>query len=183
MDLSGGVVNQLRIDVLWRAEQLGKYGPNSYMVSSDKIKKLQDIVHKYMDKYTLYKLLNSRDGVDCVEFNKKQSLVFLLLMFKLYGIAQQEGNVKIGETVDREVISRNGQHVTCGVKILDPRSINLLNGIPIGFKGVQSQEYSFPLKGLLARGTKALYQTHFKDFFEWSKELHEYRYGDFKHFH
>ena len=60
--------------------------------------------------------------------------------------------------------------------------MNPITGIPIGCEGVQSREYCFPFKVLLAKDTKVLYQTHFKSFFEWTKALHKVGYGEYKPF-
>ena len=109
-----------------------------------------------------------------------QTFDFLFKMFKLYIIAVTEWKVKISVTVDYADLSRNTQHVTAEIKILDPRAINPLTGIPLGFEGVQSQEFCFPVKILLAKDTKCLYKTHFTDFFEWAAKLNTVGVGPFK---
>ena len=94
-------------------------------------------------------------------------------MFKLDGIAREEGNVKIASTIDGADLSQNLQRVTCGVKIVDPQAINPITGILIGLEGVQSRDFCFPVKILLTKDTKALYQSHFSDFFAWTKKLNQ----------
>ena len=182
MDLSGGVVNLSCINVLRQAENLEKYSRDGYMVSTNAIQKIQDEVHKVMDSKVPYKLTRDLEGVDGVEFDEEELLSFLLVMFKLDGIAREEGNVGISLTIDGADLSRNIQHVTCGVKISDPRAVNPATGIPIGLEGIQSREFCFPFKVLLAKDTKALYQTHFKDFFQWGARIHEHGFRDFKPF-
>ena len=50
MDQSGGILNQSSINQLRRIEGLGKYGRNGYLCSTDKIKKIQKVVHDKMEK-------------------------------------------------------------------------------------------------------------------------------------
>ena len=141
---------------------------------------MQGVVHEKMKFEVPYTLIDDGDGVDGVHFDYTKLLIFLFKMFKLYGIAVTEGRVKISVTVDGADLSRNTQHVTAGIKILDPRAINPLTGIPLGFEGVQSQEFCFPVKILLAKDTKCLYKTHFTDFFEWAAKLNTVGVGPFK---
>ena len=56
-------------------------------------------------------------------------------------------------------------------QIVDPRAINPMTGIPIGLEGVQSRDFCFPVKILLTKDSKALYKSHFSDFFLWTKKL------------
>ena len=114
MDLSGGVLNQSGINILRRVERLGKYGRNGYLCSTNKIKKIQEIVHEHMSKMCPYKLI-SEDGIDGVAFEPTMMLDALLKLFKLNGIARTEENVKSSSTLDGADLLRNIQHVTCGV--------------------------------------------------------------------
>ena len=173
MDLSGGVVNQSCINTLRGVENLKKYEQSEYLVSTNKLKKLQEKIHKKMKILCPYKLIENRDGIDGIEFEYSKLLKFLLKLFKLEQIARREGNVSISITLDGADLSRNIQHVTCGVKFCDPRAVNPLTGIPIGLEGVQSREFCFAFKILLAKDTKALYQSHFTSFFKWAQDLHE----------
>ena len=182
MDISGGKVNQSCVNELRNVEQLGKYEKSKYLVSTNKLKILQEQIHDKMDKICPYYMIDNRDGVDGIEFDYSLLLKYILKLFKLDRIAKKYGKVSIGITLDGADLSRNIQHVTCGIKILDPRAINPLTGIPIGLEGVQSRDYCFPFKILLAKDTKALYQTHFKPFFAWARELHEKGLDEFKPF-
>ena len=155
MDESGGVLNQSCISHLRQIEQLGKYGRGRYLCSTDKIKNIQKIVHGKMNEICPYEMIDE-DGIDGVKFDGPMLLDCLLKMFKLNIIAREEGNVKIASTIDGADLSRNVQHVTCGVKIVDPRAINPMTGIPIGLEGVQSRDFCFPVKILLTKDTKAL---------------------------
>ena len=112
-----------------------------------------------------YTLIEDCDGVDGIEFDYSKLIKFLLKLFKLEQIARREGNVSISITLDGADLSQNIQHVTCGVKSCDPRAVNPITGIPIGLEGIQSCEFCFAFKMLLAKDTKALYQSHFKSFF------------------
>ena len=181
MDESGGVLNQSCISHLRRIEQLGKYGRGGYLCSTDKIKNIQKIVHGKMNEICPYEMIDE-DGIDGVEFDGPMLLDCLLKMFKLNIIAREEGNVKIASTIDGADLSRNVQHVTCGVKIVDPRAINPMTGIPIGLEGVQSRDFCFPVKILLTKDSKALYKSHFSDFFSWTKKLNVEGEGPYKPF-
>ena len=181
MDESGGVLNQSCISHLRRIEQLGKYGRGGYLCSTDKIKNIQKIVHGKMNEICPYEMIDE-DGIDGVKFDGPMLLDCLLKMFKLNIIAQEEGNVKIASTIDGADLSRNVQHVTCGVKIVDPRAINPMTGIPIGLEGVQSRDFCFPVKILLTKDSKALYKSHFSDFFSWTKKLNVEGEGPYKPF-
>ena len=112
-----------------------------------------------------YKFIEDCDGVDGIEFDYSKLLNFLLNLFKLEQIARREGNVSISITLDGADLSQNIQHVMCGVKNCDPHAVNPITGIPIGLEGIQSREFCFAFKMLLAKDTKALYQSHFKSFF------------------
>jgi hypothetical protein len=76
--------------------------------------------------------------------------------------------------LDGADLSRNVTHVTAGVKINDPHSIDPVSGLPIGVKNlkkVQSRELCFPFKTLLAKDSKELCDNHFGDFFAFFKEV------------
>ena len=164
MDLSGGVLNQSCIDVMRKVENLGKYGRGGYLCSTNKIKDIQKIVHEKMSKNCPYVMIDE-DGIDGIKFLYIKYLNYILKLFKLNRIACVEGNIKIAITLDGADLSRNIQHVTAGIKIVDPRAVNPVTGIPIGLEGVQSREFCFPMKILLTKDTKTLYRTHFNDFF------------------
>ena len=170
MDLSGGVLNQSCINVQCRVECLGKYGHDGYMCSTNKIKNVQKVVHDDMSNICPYVIIDE-DGIDGVMFDYTKLLDFLVKLFKLDQITLEEGGVRIAITLDRAYLSRNIQHVTCSVKIVNPQAVNPMTGIPIGLEGIQSRDFCFLMKILLTKDSKALYHTHFKDFFEWSKKL------------
>ena len=181
MDLSGGVLNQSSINVLRKVEGMGKYGRDGYMCSTNTIKKIQKLVHDEMKKICPYVVIDA-DGIDGIKFNYDKLLDFILKIFKLDQIATEKGLVKMAITLDGADLSRNIQHVTCGIKIVDPRAVNPLTGIPIGLEGVQSRDYCFPFKILLTKDSKTLYQTHLKDFFDWTKQLLNEGLGAYKPF-
>ena len=70
-----------------------------------------------MNEIFPYEMIDE-DGIDGVKFDGPMILDCLLKMFKLNSIAREEGNVKISSTIDGADLSRNVQHVTCGVKLL-----------------------------------------------------------------
>ena len=130
--------------------------------------KIQKIVHDEMEKLCPYVMI-TEDGIDGVKFDYSKLLDFILKTFLLDQIAREEGNVKLIVTLDGADLSRNVQHATCGIKIVDPHTVNTLTVVPIGLEGVQSRDFCFPCKILLTKDTKALYQTHFSDFVKWTK--------------
>ena len=170
MDLSGGVLNQSCINILREVECLGKYGRYGYLCSSNKVKKIQKIVHEEMSKMCPYIIINE-NGIDGIQFDYDKMLDFIVNMFKLDRIKSTTGGVRIAITLDGADLSRTVQHVTCGIKIVDSRAVNPITGIPIGLEGVQSRENCFACKILLTKDSKMLYCTHFSDFFAWTKQL------------
>ena len=94
-----------------------------------------------------YLLIENCDGVEGVRFDYTKLLICLFKMFKLYKIAVTEGNVKLSVTGDGTDVSRHmQQYATSGIKMLVPRAINPLTGITLGFEGVQSCKFYFPVK-------------------------------------
>ena len=113
-----------------------------------------------------YKLIENCNGIDSIEFEYSKLLKFLLKLFKLEQIARREGNVSISITLDGADLSRNIQHVTCGVKICDPRAVNPLTGILIGLEGVQSRELCFAFKNPFGKGYKSTIPESFQIIFQ-----------------
>ena len=111
------------------------------------------------------------DGIDGVKFDFNKLLRFILEMFQLDEIARTTGGMKIAITLDGADLSQNIQHVTCGIKVVDPRAVNPITNIPLGLEGVQSRENCFSFKIHLTKDSKTLYRTHFKDFFNWAEQL------------
>ena len=123
-------------------------------------------------------------GVDGIQFDYASMVDYILKMFQLDEIAKDptQSPVMIAITLDGADLSRNIQHVTAGIKILDPRAIDPRSGLPIGVEGsakIQSRELCFPLKILIAKDNKALYNTHFVDFFNWFKTMGENGFGEY----
>ena len=107
--------------------------------------KIQKIVHDEMEKLCPYVMI-TEDGIDGVKIDYSKLLDFILKIFHLDLITREKGKVKIAITLDGADLSRNVQHMTCGIKTVDPRAVNPLTGIPIGLEGVQSREFCFPCK-------------------------------------
>jgi hypothetical protein len=116
------------------------------------------------------------DGIDGFKFDYEPLLLYIIKLFNLKDAARDinQPPVQISITLDRADMSHNMTHVTAGVKINDPRSIDPLSGLPIDVQDsrkVQSWELCFPFKSLLAKDSKGLYGNHFADFFDYFKNV------------
>ena len=67
MDLSGGVLNQLCINILQEVKELDKYARDSYLCSTNKNKKVKKVVRECMQKVCPSKLIKD-GGIDGVVF-------------------------------------------------------------------------------------------------------------------
>jgi hypothetical protein len=72
-------------------------------------------------------------------------------MFQLDDIVRDPSQppVQLACTLDGADISKFVYHVTAGIKILDPSTIDPISHFPIGLQGskkIQSQDLCFPLK-------------------------------------
>jgi len=112
------------------------------------------------------------------QFNYEMMLRHLLKTFKLYDIAQQE-SVEICRTLDGAELTKDLCHLSFGVKITDPPTVDPRDGTPLvysheGIIGnifkVQSCNYCFILKTLLGRDSKAAYH-EFADVFKFFENL------------
>ena len=126
--------------MLQNVEGLGKYGQGGYMCSINQIKTVQNEIHTIMMTKCPYTVLNKDDGIDGFVFDFATLTDFILKMFKLDKIARMKGGVLIAIILDVAYLSRNIQHVTAGIKIEDPRAVNILTGIVIFLEGVHIRE-------------------------------------------
>jgi hypothetical protein len=117
------------------------------------------------------------DGIsNGFKFAYKPLLLYILKLFKLEDVARDinQPPVQISITLDGADLSHNVTHLTAGVKINEPCSINPVSWLPIGVhdsRKVQSRELCFPLKSLLAMDSKELYDNHFGNFFDYFKNV------------
>jgi hypothetical protein len=110
------------------------------------------------------------------KFNYEPLMLYLLNLFKLEDAARDinQPPVQISITLDGADLSCNVMHVTAGVKINDPHSIDPVSGLPVDVQDsrkVQSREVCFPFKSLLAKDSKELYNHHFGDSFDYLKKI------------
>ena len=94
MNLSGGIVNRSCINVLWRVEELEKYGQDGYMVTKNATQKVQEMVHKYIDIAVPYNLIEDNAGVDGIQFNYKNYLLFYYKCLSLTGLPSKRAKFK-----------------------------------------------------------------------------------------
>jgi hypothetical protein len=179
IDLSGSVLNLSGYDNLRRgmeAEENGKIDRmGGWLCSTYQLRKLMKMVEEHAKGVIPFKVVNI-DGIHGFKFEYERLLLYLLKLFKLEDAARDVNQppVQISITLDGADLSRNVTHVTAGVKINDPRSIDPISGLPIGVmnsRKVQSRELCFPFKSLLAKDSKELYDNHFGDFFDYFKTV------------
>ena len=177
IDLSGSILNlsgynTLRLgmesDDMGRVKRMG-----GLLASKYQVKKAMNMVEEHASGVIPFNVVNV-DGIDGFQFDYERVLLYLLQLFKLEDAARDinQPPVQISITLDGADLSRNVTHVTAGVKINDPRSIDPDSGLPIGVQDsrkIQSRELCFPVKGLLAKDSKELYDNHFGDFFDYFK--------------
>ena len=129
-----------------------------FLASKYQVKKAMKIVEEHASEVIPYDVLNV-DGIDGFKFDYERVLLYLIKLFKLEDAARDinQPPVQMSITLDGADLSRNVTHVTAGVKINDPRSIDPGSGLPIGVQDsrkMQSRELCFPIKSLLAKDSK-----------------------------
>ena len=180
MDVSGSVINLKAVHLLRQMETDGDCAPEK---SSDWITstyKVKDAMYHLEEKGQGIIPFKTTDesGFDGAVFDYKKMFLFLVRYYKLEEAAldPSTGPVQWCFTLDGADISTNYTHVTAGMKTVDPRAIDPHTGLPIGLHGatrLQSRELCHVFKILLAKDTKALYDDHFKDFFDFFKDVQD----------
>jgi hypothetical protein len=177
IDLSGSVLNLSGYDTLRRGMEADEHGKikrmGGWLASKYQVMKAMTSVETHAKDVIPFDVVDV-DGIDGFKFQYEPLLLYLLKLFQLEDAARDTNQppVQISITLDGADLSRNVTHVTAGVKINDPRSIDPLSGLPIGVENsrkVQSRELCFPFKSLLAKDSKELYDNHFGDFFDYFK--------------
>ena len=77
-------------------------------------------------------------------------------------------------TLDQADITTNICHITAGVKFIDKRGYDPITGLPIASTSSltpQSRDVCIPFKMILTRDSKATYEKHFRDFFDYFRSL------------
>jgi hypothetical protein len=179
IDLSGSVLNLSGYDTLRRGIEADENGKikrmGGWLTSTYMVKKAMKKVEEHAKGVIPFDVVDV-DGIDGFKFDYEALLLYLIKLFKLEDAARDinQPPVQISITLDGADLSRNVTHVTAGVKINDPRSIDPVSGLPIGVhnsRKVQSRELCFPFKSLLAKDSKDLYDNHFGDFFDYFKSV------------
>ena len=76
--------------------------------------------------------------------------------------------VIVAYTLDGAQLTNTLGHVTAGIKIVDPRALDPLTGIPLHVSGkYQSRDLCFPTQITFGRDCKKLYEDCFQNFFEY----------------
>ena len=76
--------------------------------------------------------------------------------------------VIVAYTLDGAQLTNTLGHVTAGIKIVDPRALDPITGIPLHVSGkYQSRDLCFPTQITFGRDCKSLYQDCFQNFFEY----------------
>jgi hypothetical protein len=179
IDLSGSVLNLSGYDTLrlgMEADENGRVKRmGGYLTSKYQVRKAMSLIEEHAKGVIPYEVVDV-DGIDGFKFEYEPLLLYILKLFKLKDAARDinQPPVQISITLDGADLSRNVTHVTAGVKINDPRSIDPVSGLPIGVQDsrkTQSRELCFPFKSLLAKDSKELYNNHFGDFFAFFKDV------------
>ena len=198
MDLNGAVLNLGGIRLLQDVEVRNDNGAllesgTNWMASSYKICKAQTIIEEAAQIEIPFWMLDdppfpedleelveidddSLEALDGIQFNFKKLLWYILKLYKLDKILNDpsEGPILLAITLDGADLSRNYTHVTCGIKIVDPRAIDPLSGLPIGIQGsraVQSRDLCHAFQIVLAKDSSNLYEKRFKTFFNFFKKV------------
>jgi hypothetical protein len=177
IDLSVSVLNLSGFDSLRRGmkadenHKINRMG--GWLCSTYQLKKAMKKVKEHAKGVIPFKIVDV-DGIDGLKFDFEPLLLYVLKLFKLEDAVRDinQPPVQISITLDGADLSHNVTHVTAGVKVNNPMSIDPLSGLPIGVtnsRKVQSRELCFPFKSLLAKDLKELYNNHSGDFLTTSR--------------
>ena len=114
-----------------------------------------------------------------IKFDPTEKLLCMLLDgFHLTNLAVLDGGVEIAIRLDGTKLSWNLSHVTAGIKIVDKRACDPITGAPLFVasdgstnQSVQSREFCFSIKILLASDSKDLYKNEFTEFFKFFEDI------------
>jgi hypothetical protein len=174
--LCGTLVDSTLFVVGWRQTKNGKIDRmGGWLCSTYQLKKSMKQVEEHAKGVIPFDIVDV-DGSNGFKFDYEALLLYVLKLFELEDAARDVNQppVQILITLDGADLSCNVTHVTAGVKINDPRSIDPLSGLSIGVQNsrkVQSRELCFPFKSLLAKDSKKLYNNHFRDFIDYFKSV------------
>jgi len=108
-----------------------------------------------------------------VKFDVSAALTFLLKKYKLWNrvrAAAPDGKVLIAATCDGGSLAWNLSHVSAGIKLVDPKTVDPRTGQFMfgasGYEKVQSRATCIPLMVHIAKDTKAFYDVHVRSFFD-----------------
>ena len=97
----------------------------------------------------------------------------LLRYFVLEEIAQEEESEVIAVTTDGAVFTKNVGHCTIGIKIVDSRAKDPITKESL-FKdnmGFQSVDLCFPVRTILAKESRSLFENQFADIFQFFRKI------------
>jgi hypothetical protein len=113
---------------------------------------------------------DSSSGIEGIHFDFDKLLNFILVLYEIdLEKFSKENPVQIAYTLDGADLTQNQTHLTCGIKIVDPRAINPESKLPIGIEGshkIQSRENCHVFYSVLAKDKKDSYKNICKPFFD-----------------
>jgi hypothetical protein len=173
MDLKGGQLSSHGIEVLLELDFPGvKRAQNKVLPSPAALKRIAEVVEHYGNHicpFTTGFLPNG--GGEFVEFDPKSVVSLIVKSFQLEDIAKTRP-VTLSQSIDGAQLNKRDTHVLYGMKVNDKAAICPVTKQPIFANPdkttLQSRNNCFPLKMILARETKQIYQ-EFKVLFDMFK--------------
>jgi hypothetical protein len=86
-DMCGGQLSYQGIDLLRDLEKCDHYSSSTILPSSTMIRKVGNIVDKYVDLVVPFKLSYLDNGTECIKFNPEEVLVLIYEAYDLVEIA------------------------------------------------------------------------------------------------
>jgi len=107
---------------------------------------------------------------NAVKFDVRTATQFILNSHGLWNKVLNKEHVQLAATVDGGDLSWNITQVSAGLKMVDPRALDPINGTPLfgntGYDKVQSKHHCYPLYVIIGKDNKELYKTHLSKFFD-----------------
>ena len=119
---------------------------------------LEKVGHDLMD----FEFGTTAEGIEFIKFDCEAMVVAVLKAHDLYNLSKVR-SVTIAISIDGALITKNLSHVCMGFKINDIAAICPLTGKPI-ILNVQSRNLCFPLKIVMSRETKNIYDLFTDEF-------------------
>lgn len=112
-----------------------------------------------------------------VKFDVQTAVQFILQRHGLWEGVLNKEKVTFAATVDGGELAWKITQVSAGIKMVDPRAVDLVSGTFLfgnsGYDKVQSKHHCYPLYIIIAKDNKQLYQNHLAQFFNDVNRLEE----------